>query len=149
MSEKSPVPIDTWDPFRELDLLRDWPSMRQLGLLRPADRPAQVPWLPVMDVSESDSHFIATVELAGAKKEDVQVEVENGVLTIRGEKRSEREEENDRRRYAERSFGAFSRSIPLPSNADPDAIKATFEDGLLKVEIEKRDTPKPKAIQVH
>ena len=148
MSDKNLVPKETWDPFRELELFRSWPSTRLLGGLRPPEFAAQAAWSPSMDVSESDTHFMATVELAGAKKEDVHVEIEDGVLTIRGEKKSEREEEKDQRRYTERIFGSFSRSFSLPSNANPDEIKANFEDGVLKVEIAKCDEPKPKAIAV-
>jgi hypothetical protein len=76
-------------------------------------------------------------------------EIDDGVLTIRGEKKSEREEENEERRYIERSFGMFSRSFTLPSNAKDDDVKATFSDGVLKVEIGKGDEPKAKAIQIH
>ena len=149
MSEKNPVSIETWDPFRELDLLRGWPAMRMLSSPRDRTLAGAARWAPSMDVSENDTHFIATVELAGAKKDDVHVEVEDGVLTIRGEKKSEREEENEERRYTERTYGAFSRSFTLPSNANEDEIKASFTDGVLKVEIGKREEPKAKAIQVH
>lgn len=149
MSEKSPAVRETWDPFRELDLFRGWPSMRMLGPARETALSSVPRWSPAMDVSENDTHFVATVELAGAKKDDVHVEIEDGILTIRGEKRSEREEEDEHRRYTERSFGAFSRSFTLPSNANEDEIKATFEEGVLKVEIGKREEPKAKAIQVH
>lgn len=149
MTEKSPVSIEKWDPFRELDPFQGWPSMRLLGGPRTSAFPASARWSPSMDVAENDDHYVVTVELAGAKKDDVHVEVEDNVVTIRGEKRSEREEENEQRRYTERCYGAFSRSFSLPSNANADEIKASFEDGVLKVEIGKRDEPKAKAIQVH
>ena len=149
MSEKTPAVRETWDPFRELDLFRSWPSMRLMGAPREGALPATARWSPSMDVSETDTHFVATVELAGAKKEDVHVEIEDGVLTIRGEKKSEREEQDEQRRYTERCYGAFSRSFTLPSNANEGEIKASFEEGVLKVEIAKRDEPKAKAIQVH
>ena len=148
MSEKRPAVRETWEPFRELDLFRGWPSMRLIGGPRESAFPAAAQWSPSMDVSENDTHFVATVELAGAKKEDVNVEIEDGVLTIRGEKKSEREEEDEQRRYTERFYGAFSRSFTLPSNANEEEIKASFDQGVLKVEIAKRDEPKAKAIQV-
>ena len=149
MSEKNPSPIETWDPFREFDLFRGWPSTRALAGLRDSSLPVQARWAPSMDVSESDTHYVATIELAGAKKDDVHVEVEDGVLTIRGEKKSEREEESEQRRYSERSYGAFARSFTLPSNANADEINASFNEGVLKVEIAKCEEPKAKAIQVH
>ena len=118
MSKKMPAMRETWDPFRELDLFRGWPSMRSVEGARENAFPATTRWSPSMDVSETDTQFVATVELAGAKKEDVHVEVEDGVLTIRGEKKSEREEHDEQRRYTERCYGAFSRSFTLPSNAN-------------------------------
>lgn len=147
MSDNKPATLETWDPFRELDLFRGFPSMRRLGMPREGAL-AAARWSPSMDVSENDTHFIATVELAGAQKDDVHVEVEDGVLTIRGEKKSERNEENEQRRYTERSYGAFSRSFTLPSNANDEDIKASFNEGVLKVEVGKKDEPKAKAIKV-
>ena len=149
MSKKMPAMRETWDPFRELDLFRGWPSMRSVEGARENAFPATTRWSPSMDVSETDTQFVATVELAGAKKEDVHVEVEDGVLTIRGEKKSEREEHDEQRRYTERCYGAFSRSFTLPSNANDQEIKASFNEGVLKVEIAKRDEPKAKTVQVH
>lgn len=148
MPDKSPVPVESWDPFRELDLFRGWPGLRMLGGTGPGSLTASARWSPSMDVTETDTHFITTVELAGAKKEDVHVEVEDGVLTIRGEKRSERQEEKEQRRYTERSYGSFARSFTLPSNANEDDIKASFDDGVLKVEIGKREDAKSRAVQI-
>ena len=101
-----------------------------------------------MDFSENDDKFVLTMELAGAKKEDVTVEAHENVLTIRGEKRSERTDENEQRRYIERSFGSFSRSFTLPTNADENSVDARFADGVLTVEIAKRAEAKPKTIAV-
>ena len=88
------------------------------------------------------------MELAGAKKEDVTVEAHDQVLTIRGEKSNERSDENEQRRYVERSFGTFSRSFTFPANADAESVKASFSDGVLTVEIAKREEAKPKTIAV-
>jgi HSP20 family protein len=101
-----------------------------------------------MDISEDDDHYVITVELAGAKKDDVTIEVHEDVVTIRGEKRSEREEKEEQRRYVERTYGSFSRSFSLPGNANADAIRASFADGVLTVEIPKREEKKPKTISV-
>ena len=76
------------------------------------------------------------------------MEVHDGVLTIRGEKRSEREEEEEKRRYVERSYGMFSRSFTLPQNANADDVKASFNEGVLSVEIAKSEEQKPKEIVV-
>jgi HSP20 family protein len=148
MADKTPATIETWDPFRELDFFRNWTSPRFFGGLREGLPAAPERWAPSMEFSETDDGYVVTVELAGANKDDVNVEVENGVLTIRGEKKSEREEENDKRRYSERTFGMFSRSLTLPSNAREDDVKAGFSDGVLKVEIAKGEQEKSKTIQI-
>jgi HSP20 family protein len=101
-----------------------------------------------VDISEDDGHYIVTAEVAGAKKDDVTVELEDNVLTIRGEKKSEREEKDEHRRYVERTYGSFSRSFSLPGNADPDRVEASIEDGVLTIEIGKREEAKPKTIAV-
>ena len=148
MSEKTPATVESWDPFRDLDLFRGWPSLRSLASLRESGFPSLARWSPSVDVSESDSHYIVTAELAGASKDDVTVEMQDGVLTIRGEKKSEREQEDENQRYVERSYGMFSRSFTLPPNANEDEIKASFSEGVLTVEIAKREEKKPKAITV-
>ena len=103
---------------------------------------------PAIDVSEDDGHYVVSVELPGVGKDDVTVECHDGVLTIRGEKKSEREEKKEKSRYLERSYGAFSRSFTLPPNADPDRIQASFKDGVLTVTIAKTEEAKPRVISI-
>lgn len=147
--EKMPSRREIWDPFSDLDLVRGWPSLRRFAALGDPGLSAPTRWSPSMDVSENDTHYLVSVELAGARKDDVHVEVEDSVLTIRGEKKHEREEKNENRRYTERSYGMFSRSFTLPSNANSEDVKATFADGVLTIEIGKREESKPKSIEVH
>ena len=149
MKEKEILSVSPWDPFRELELLRGWsPSrdlpMRMKGFLDEA--PSR--WVPPMDVTENDERYTLTVELPGTEKEDVTVEVHESVLTIRGEKRNEREEEKEQRRYVERTYGSFSRSFTLPTNAAGDRVRASFQDGVLTIAIPKREEAKPKVIAV-
>ena len=101
-----------------------------------------------MDVAEDDDQYVITLELAGASKDDVTIEAHDDVLTIRGEKRSEREEKEEHRRYVERTYGSFARSFSLPANANADAIRASFADGVLTVEVPKQAEKKPKTIAV-
>jgi HSP20 family protein len=143
--------LESWRPFGELEgfpfgvglpwrastLMRDWPWK---------DRPAS--FLPAIDVAENDVHYAITVELPGSKKDDVQVELHEGVLTIRGEKKSEREEKKEQRRYVERSYGSFSRSFRLPGDADVTRLEASFKDGVLSITIPKTEQAKPKSIAV-
>ena len=104
--------------------------------------------LPAIDVSEDDGNYVVTAELPGVKREDVNVELEEDVLTIRGEKRSEREEKKEKRRFVERSYGTFSRSFTLPANADPERVSAAFKDGVLTVTIGKRPEAKPRVVDI-
>ena len=147
MADKKESGVQRWDPFRDLDFFGSGSPFRHPAFsstLSSANR-----WAPSVDIAENDDQYVITVELAGASKDDVNVEVHDGTLTIRGEKRDEREEKNEKRRYIERSFGSFARSFTLPNNADGDQVAARFQDGVLTVEIAKCDEAKPKSIQVH
>lgn len=143
MAEKETSGLSPWDPFRELELFRGFAPFRDR--LRNSELAR---WAPAVDVAENDNGYTVTVELAGAKKDDVTVEVHDNVLTIRGEKRNEREEKDEQRRYVERSYGSFSRAFTLPANAAGDKVVAAFKDGVLTVEIPKQEESKPKVISV-
>jgi HSP20 family protein len=103
---------------------------------------------PSVDVSEDDGNYIVTAELPGTKREDVTVELEDDVITIRGEKRNEREEKKEKKRFVERSYGTFSRSFTLPANADGEKVSAAFKDGVLTVTIAKRPETKPRVVDI-
>lgn len=104
--------------------------------------------LPRMDVYESDKEIELTAELPGLEEKDVEINVSDGLLTIRGEKRSEKEEKDQNYRLVERSYGSFSRTIELPAGVDPDKIKATISKGVLKVAIPKPPAKDAKKIEV-
>lgn len=143
--------LAAWDPFRELDLLENWmPFGRRSPLARffQEGRSERSSFAPAMDVSESDGEYVVTVELPGGKKDDVTVEVQDNVLTLRGEKRNEREEKKEHSRWVERTYGSFSRSFTLPRDANPERIEAGFEEGVLTVRIPKQEEKKPKQISV-
>lgn len=137
--------LSVWDPFRDWGLFPRYSPLGE-GLFGGERRIAA--WSPAVDVSEDEKQYTLTVELAGARKEDVAVEVHENVLTIRGEKRSEREEKEEQRRYVERSYGSFARSFSLPSNANAESVHARFEEGVLTVEIPKREEAKPRNVAV-
>jgi len=146
------VPRGRWSPFSELDFFGPFdllgrPGMR--GLLGDAERVGGArAFAPAIDVVENDDEFVITAELPGAKRDDVTVELHEGVLTLRGEKKTERDEKRDQARYVERSYGSFSRSFTLPSNADGEKLKATFKDGVLSLHIPKREEAKPRTINI-
>lgn len=105
-------------------------------------------WSPAVDIVEDDKEFLVKAELPEVKKENVHVTVENGVLTIYGERKFEKEEKNRRYHRVERSFGSFSRSFSLPEGADASKVHAEFKDGILQVHMQKSETAKPKQIEV-
>jgi HSP20 family protein len=100
-----------------------------------------------MDIRESKGGYAVTVELPGASKDDVSVECHDNVLTIKGEKRDEREEKDEHHHYVERRYGSFTRSFRLPAGAS-DEIQANFRDGVLTIEVAKHEEEKPKVISI-
>ena len=157
-AEKETKGVARWDPFSELEeFARGWPfrelqGRRRFGRLldeifgeAPAVRGALS---PALDITESDHDYVVTVELPGVKKEDLSIEMNEGILTIRGEKKSEREEKKERSHWVERTYGSFSRAFTLPPNAAGDRIDASFKDGVLTLRIAKTEAAKPKTIAV-
>ena len=120
------------------EMFRDWPGGPGRGQ----------GFVPAIDVHDDDHHYTVTVELPGAKKDDIHIEVEQGMLTLRGEKKSEREERKEKRRWVERSYGSFSRSFTLPRDADAERLEASFKDGVLTLTIPKSEAAKPRTIAI-
>ena len=136
--------LDPWrgsDPFRSLldRFFQDSPeSWRQLQSFT----------APQVDVTETADEYRVRAELPGVSKDDVTVELEHGLLTIRGEKKSQRDEKIEKGRRLECSYGAFSRSFSLPQDADSDQIAAKFKDGVLDVTIKRSTAGKPKQVTI-
>lgn len=106
-------------------------------------------WTPAVDVQETESDLRVELELPGLKPEDVEITAENGVLTVRGEKRSERKEgEQSRFHVVERTYGSFMRTFQLPQGIDEEQIAAEFENGILSLRIPKSALPQPRRIQI-
>ena len=105
-------------------------------------------WSPAVDITEDDKEWLVKADLPEVKKEDVKVTVENGVLTITGERKFEKEEKDKKFHRIERSYGNFLRSFALPEAADGSKVAAEFKDGVLKVHLPKGEKAKPKAVEV-
>ena len=156
-TERESRALSPWDPFRDLDLFERWSPFREFGSFssrlahlmeeRSGERLRQV-LSPPVDISESDDAYTITVEVPGVKKDDLTIDIQEGVLSSRGEKRIEREEKKDKGRRLERSYGSFCRSFSLPSNADADCVKAKFHDGVLTITLPKTAESKPTTIVV-
>ena len=144
--------IVKWEPMREIEDMFDrytramgsmgWPLQRGQELVKTAD------WTPRVDISETDKEFAIKAEIPDVQKEDVKVSVDNGVVTIQGERKQEKEEKGKKFHRVERYYGSFVRSFTLPDNIDEANIKASFKDGMLNLQIPKSAVAKPKSIEV-
>jgi HSP20 family protein len=141
-----------WDPFRELEEMSDrlnrmfarpvaWQG-HDKEIMTVAD------WTPTVDISETETEFLIKAELPDIKKEAVKVTVENGVLTIQGERNREKEEKGKKYHRVERSYGRFVRSFTLPDSVDAATVKAEYADGVLNLHLPKSEQAKPKQIEV-
>lgn len=106
-------------------------------------------WHPAVDIYENDDAIVVKAELPGVDKDKITVDLNANILTIRGERSSDNEVKEDNYYRRERTYGQFQRSFTLPAEVDPDAIKANYKDGVLKVEVPKPEASKPKQISVN
>ncbi len=145
--------ITRWDPFKELDELQS----RMTTLLGRApvktnggkkEDMTVAEWAPLVDITEDEHVYLIKAELPDIKKEDVKVAVLDDVLSVSGERKSEKEEKGKKFHRIERSYGSFYRSFTLPEDADGQKVAAEFKDGLLKVRLPKSEKAKPKSIDV-
>jgi len=136
-----------WKPFREVAGIQDdinrlfdeaWSQRNNSnGLL-----------VPPLDISESEDGFTITCDLPGVTKDEIDIQLHDGILTIKGEKQQETDEKKTNYHRLERVYGSFSRSLSLPTTIDPDKISGSYQDGVLKVTVGKREETKPKQIKV-
>lgn len=141
--------LTNWEPFRDLEefVNRMAPALtRWRGEMDGNGQAVQ--WSPTADISETDREYIVRAELPGVARKDVKVTVEDGVLTLSGERQYQKEDKSERFHRIERFQGSFARSFSLPDCADAAAISAESKDGTLTVHIPKTEAAKPKAIDV-
>jgi HSP20 family protein len=141
-----------WEPFHEMEnaLRRFSPlNMPDNGVTR--DETAARTWIPLANISESENEYLIKVELPDVKKEDVKIAVADGVITMSGERKLEREDQTENAIRVESIYGAFTRSFVLPDYVDANSIHAEAKDGVLRIHIPKAKTKKsePLAIEVH
>ncbi len=148
--------LSCWNPLRELEEFQN----RILGAFKPTNEvrsperngqsaQAIAAWMPLVDISEDEEAYFLVAEVPEVKKDDVKVTLENGVLTIRGERKFEKSERADKKYHrVERSYGYFARTFNLPNDADPGKVEASFNEGILQVRVPKNEAAKPKEIEV-
>lgn len=143
--------LTRWDPFRELEdmsarlnRLIGQPAVRSVdgGQMTLAD------WTPAVDVTETDTEYLIKADLPAVKKEDVSVEIRDGVVSVRGERQQEKEEKGKRLHRVERAYGVFERRMAVPADVDPSKVAAEFKDGVLQVHLPKSATSLPQALTV-
>ena len=148
--------IVRWEPFRDLLSLQD----RMNRLFDESYRSTQRgtsddewalggSWAPAVDIYEQGTNIVLKAELPGVDPKDVDIRLENNVLSLRGQRKLESEVKRESYHRVERSYGAFSRSFTLPTVVDQASIKAEFKDGMLQVTLPKREEAKPKQIQIN
>ena len=144
--------IRWWDPARELSTLQNRMN-RFFGEafgppMYPAEQAAPGAWTPAVDIFETDHEIVLDVELPGVARDQVHVEVNDGILQLRGERKVEKEVKEESYHRVERTFGTFHRSFTLPDSVDPEKVSAELKNGILQVRLGKREQAKPKQIQV-
>jgi HSP20 family protein len=144
--------IVRWEPLRELSSLQN--EMNRL-FNTAFDTPATPGnggtlrrWVPAMDLVETDDDFVLRADLPGMSQEDVKIELEDNVLTVAGERKSEHEVKQQGYYRVERAFGSFSRSLTLPKGVDAGAVRANFDKGVLEIRIPKPEERKPRRIEI-
>jgi HSP20 family protein len=135
--------IIRWDPFREMTQLQN-----RFDRLFDAVGGRQESWLPAVDVFDTQDAVVLKAELAGMNPDDIQIEVEDNVLTIKGERKFEEKVDEERYYRVERRFGSFQRSLALPQGVKADQIEAAYDEGILTVTVPKAEQEKPKRIEV-
>ena len=136
-----------WEPFRELVTLQNEMSRLMNGLQGGDVRSGQS-WLPSADVWETDNEVVYAFDLPGIAENEIDVEVEDGSLTVTAERARTNEQSDDRFYRFERRHGTFTRTIGLPQGVSEEGIKAHYENGVLEIHVAKPEEPKPKKIQI-
>jgi HSP20 family protein len=140
-----------WAPFRDLLNIQD--EMNRMFNNAFARFPEKgegsaMLWAPLVDIVETDDEITVVAEIPGMKKEDVKISIQDDVLTLKGEKKQEKESNQKNFQRVERSYGVFERSFSLPSSIQSDKVKASYKDGLLTIHLPKAEEAKPKEISI-
>jgi HSP20 family protein len=143
--------LTRWDPFRDLNVLQD--RMNRLfddaGRGWRKDEPAATTsWSPAVDIFETEGDIVVKAELPGMERKDIVLNLENNVLTLKGERRFEKETKEENYHRIERSYGGFSRSFSIPATVDEEKIRADYKDGVLRILLPKKEQAKPKQIRI-
>lgn len=149
--------LDKWDPMREFNQLGE----RLSSFFEGEDNPSSITgelfgkehpeWKPACDITEDENEYLVTADLPEVKKDEVKVNIDNGVISISGERKTESEKKDKKKKYhrVERSYGSYQRSFRLPENVKEDGVQAEFKDGVLRVHLPKNGSQVQKNIQIN
>jgi HSP20 family protein len=141
--------ITRWNPFEDIYALQNRLNSLMQGFTRSEDEPLTTSaFVPPVDIYEDADHIVFKLEAPGMKLENFDVQLENQMLTIKGERQFEKETKEENYHRVERRYGSFARAFTLPNTIDPETVKALYADGILTVEIGKKAEAKPKQIKV-
>jgi HSP20 family protein len=143
--------ISRWDPFRDLNVLQEQMNrlFQDAGRGYRGDEPsATTTWSPAVDIFETEGEIVVKAELPGIDRKDIALQLEKNVLTVRGERRFEKETKEENYHRIERAYGSFSRSFSIPATVDEEKIRADYQDGVLKIALPKKEQVKPKQIKI-
>ena len=142
--------ITRWDPFRDVATMQERLS-RLFGEMQPRwgyEEGTYGTWMPAVEIFEKEDNIVLRAELPGMSQKDIDLQVESGVLTLRGEKRREKEFKDESVHRAERYYGSFVRTFALPTMIDVEKIRANYKDGVLEVVLPKAEAARPKRIEI-
>jgi HSP20 family protein len=146
------MPVTRWDPFRDLLGLQDRMNRlfdESVRSVRQGDEALSTSvWTPPVDIYETENEVVVKAELPEVNQKDIEIQVENSTLTLRGERRFDKEVKQESFHRIERPYGTFARSFTLPTTIDQEKIRADYKDGILRVVMPKREETKPKQIRV-
>jgi HSP20 family protein len=141
--------LTPWRPFRELSTLKE--EMDRLWnrfFEGPAIEPLRGEWVPSLDVSETKDNIVVKAEVPGIDPKEIDISYADGTLTVRGERKQEKEEKDENYHMVERRYGSFSRSVRLPHEVKSDKIKANYKDGVVKITLPKSEEAKKKEVKI-
>jgi HSP20 family protein len=145
------VGITRWDPFRDLSILQE----RMNRLFEDAGRgyrgdeaAATTTWSPAVDIFETENDIMVKAELPGIERKDITLNLDNNVLTLKGERKFEKETRQENYHRIERAYGGFSRAFSIPAIVDEEKIRADYKDGILTIALPKKEQVKPKQIKI-
>ncbi len=142
--------ITRWDPFRNLSArVEQVNRLFESGMQSCNDNSALTIWAPAVDIYETENELVLKADLPAINEKDLDIRVENNMLTIHGERKFESEVKEDNYLRIERTYGSFSRSLGLPNTVNTEAIKAEYKNGVLTVEMPKRAESKPKHVKIN